>query len=66
MAIRVYRRPLPNPVHYAGQPNSDPRTLRETPYEEIFIILETPVLEFTQKDLALLRGMKIDPFIEVE
>jgi hypothetical protein len=66
MAIRCYRKPLPYPVHYAGQPNSDPRFLRDAPYEDIFVIMDRPLLEFNQKDLALLRGMKIDPFIEVE
>lgn len=64
MAIRAYRRPLPYPMHYAGQTNNDPRTLAQMPYEDIFVILETPLLEFTQKDLVMLRGMKIDPFTE--
>jgi hypothetical protein len=62
MAIRVYRRPLPASVHYAGQPNNDPRLLREMPFEEIFVVLEDPLLEFTQKDLAFLRERGIDPF----
>ena len=66
MAIRSYRRPLPYPMHYAGQPNNDPRTLAQMPYEEIFVIMEVPLLELTQKDLFELRGMHIDPFTEIE
>ena len=64
MAIRAYRRPLPNPYPQMGI--GIPIELPQNEYEEIFVIMDVPLLELTQKDLALLRGMKIDPFVEVE
>jgi len=66
MAIRAYRRPVQLPTHIAAQPQEGVRFDGSTPYVEIFVIMEAPLLELTQKDLAMLRGMKIDPFIEVE
>jgi hypothetical protein len=62
MAIRTYRRPLPYPFHYPCQPDGDPRVLMPGPYEEMFVIMEDPLLEFTQKDLVFLRERGIDPF----
>ncbi len=64
MSIRTYRRPIPVTQHYAGQPNSAPPPPGE--YEEIFVLLESPLLEFTKADLAFLRERGIDPFSEVE
>lgn len=60
--IRSYRRPLPLPSHYAGQPQEDPAVLMQAPYEDIFVIVESPLLEFTQRDLAFLRERGISPF----
>ena len=66
MSIRHYRKPLPYPIHYAGQPQGDPLTIRECPFEEVFVIYEDPLLEFTHKDLVFMRDLKIDPFTEIE
>jgi len=30
--------------------------------EDVFVIVESPLLEFTQKDLVFLRERGIDPF----
>lgn len=61
MAIRTYRKALPNTNYGPSTPNSDP----VYNYEEMFVVLEQPLLEFTQKDLAFLRERGIDPFAEV-
>jgi hypothetical protein len=60
--IRNYRRPLPNPIQHAGAQMGDASRMPEMNYEEMFVILESPLLEFTQKDLAFLREQGIDPF----
>jgi hypothetical protein len=61
MAIRAYRRPLLNP-NYGPAQMGDASKMPELNYEEVFVILETPLLEFTQKDLVFLRERGIDPF----
>lgn len=60
MAIRAYRRPLPNTHYGPVTPNTDPAYN----YEDVFVIVESPLLEFTQKDLVFLRERGIDPFRE--
>jgi hypothetical protein len=61
MAIRVYRRPV-----YQGQGGVPP--LAGQPfvpiYENIFVLLDTPLLEINKADLIFLRLLRIDPFIE--
>lgn len=59
MFIRTYRKPLPHAAHYAGQPNSDPRTLEQMPYQEMFVLLEQPLLEMDREDLLFLKGCGI-------
>ena len=62
MAIRAYRRALPNPYPQESSENTN----AVYNYEDVFVVMEVPLLELTHKDLVMLRGMKIDPFIEVE
>ena len=66
MAIRAYRRPIQLPAHIAAQPEDNVHLDGETAYIDIFVIMDAPLLELTHKDWVLLRGMKVDPFIEVE
>ena len=61
MSVRMYRRPVYS-THYANEPQGDPSTLPEPVYEDIFVMLEEPLLEFTHDDLAFLRERGIDPF----
>ena len=62
MSVRTYRRPLPPPIPILGQPQRDQLTIHEVPFEDVFVIVESPLLEFTQKDLVFLRERGIDPF----
>jgi hypothetical protein len=57
---------LPYPVHDAGQPQEGLRIFEAPPWEDVFVIYEAPLLEFTHKDLVFMRELKIDPFTEVE
>ena len=61
MSIRMYRKPV-YPTHYAHEPQGDPSTLQDDTFEDIFVMLEKPLLEFTHEDLAFLRERGIDPF----
>jgi hypothetical protein len=65
MAIRAYRRPIQLPALRAMQPDDNVKVDEGTAYIDIFVIMDSPLLELTHKDLVMLRGMKIDPFIEV-
>jgi hypothetical protein len=60
LSIRTYRRPLPLPNNFASHPEL--RIFEAMPFEEVFVVCETPLLEFTQKDLVFLRECGIDPF----
>ena len=66
MAIRAYRKPIQLPALRVMQPEDNVKLDGATPYIDIFVIMDSPLLEFTHKDLVMLRGMKIDPFVEVE
>ena len=66
MAIRAYRRPIQLPALRVMQPEDNVKVDGETAYIDIFVIMDAPLLEFTHKDLVMLKEMKIDPFIEVE
>ena len=58
--IRSYRQPIPAPnIPYSASDETPPP---EQKYEEIWVVLEEPLLEFTQKDLIFLRERGIDPF----
>lgn len=65
MAIRAYRKPLHLPPHVSPNDSSTPdNPLSSFPYKDIFVILESPLLEFDHADLVFLRDLKIDPFTE--
>ena len=66
MSIRQYRRPIP--IRFSGWRTVDGvRLTPPTPeFEDVFVILEEPLLEFTHDDLYMLRCMQIDPFTEVQ
>ena len=66
MAIRAYRKPIQLPALRVMLPDDNVKVDGETAYIDIFVIMDSPLLELTHKDLVMLRGMKIDPFIEVE
>jgi hypothetical protein len=61
MAIRAYRRPLPSIFPQMGV--APPSILPQMEYEDVYVILEAPLLEYNQKDLLFLRSLKIDPFM---
>jgi hypothetical protein len=63
MSIRHYLRPLPNEDH---RPQEGLRIFEAPRCEDVFVICESPLLEFTHKDLVFMRELKIDPFTEVE
>ena len=61
MSVRTYRRPF----RFASQDGETwmVATTPPTPeYEEMFVVLEKPLLEFTRKGLIFLRERGIDPF----
>ena len=67
MSIRQYRRPIPNSPYKFGfsgwrTPNELPPQLE---CEEIFVILENPLLELTQKDLAFMKNVGVNPLADV-
>ena len=59
MSIRHYLRPIPNSDH---RPQEGLRIFEAPRCEDVFVIVESPLLEFTQKDLVFLRERGIDPF----
>ena len=66
MAIRAYRKPIQILAHIPIKPEDNVKFDGSTAYVDIFVIMDAPLLEFTHKDLVMLKEMKIDPFIEVE
>lgn len=61
MSVRTYRRPIP--IRFSGWRDMNGQLTPPTPeYEEMFVVLERPLLEFTRKDLVFLREQGIDPF----
>lgn len=60
--IRSYREPIPNvnlqPVDTSRGP------LPRSEWRDVFVILEEPLLELYQEDLAYLKAMRIDVFSE--
>lgn len=62
MAIRSYREPIPNRQPFYVDTSKQPPSLGE--WRDVFVILEEPLLEFYQEDLAFLKTMRIDVFSE--
>ena len=62
MYIRSYRRPIEIPL--SQKINLSDIIPYQQEYEEVFVILEEPLLEFSKKDLAYLKALKIDVFSE--
>ena len=60
MYIRSYRRPIEIPL--SQKINLSDIIPYQQEYEEVFVILEEPLLEFGKKDLAFLKELKIDIF----
>jgi hypothetical protein len=58
MPIRAYRKLLSS---CAGVTEKDRSQLPQ--YEDVFVILENPLLEFTKYDLHFLKERGIDPFL---
>ena len=65
MSIRTYRRPFP--MRFSGWRTSNGNQLTPpTPeYEEVFVIMEYPLLELTQKDLAFMKNVGVNPLADV-
>ena len=62
MAIRSYRKPVPYKF-LAGDLQRDPSKLPDPPqFMEVFVILESPLLELGQADLAFLKSVGVDIF----
>lgn len=58
MQFRVYRRPLPRKL---SEPITEGEPIFMQEYEEIFVLWEEPLLEFTRDDVMWLKGLSINP-----
>jgi hypothetical protein len=58
MAVRAYRKLLSSCV---GVTEEDRSQLPQ--YEDVFVVLERPLLEFSKYDLHFLKERGIDPFL---
>ena len=52
--MRTYRKPIPRPANFAPQPQEGLR-ISEVICEEMFVVLENPLLEFNHSDLVFLK-----------